>query len=170
MNVDEICHKRPLKPNYDVIVIGSGAGGSTLAYQLSRLGREVLIVERGTILRPEQPNIKEPVGKYILHTIKPDEELSVVGGQTKFYGAALYRMRESDFCALKHENGVSPAWPITYSDLERYYEAAELLYRVHGSPDGDPSEPPRARPFPFPPITHGPIVSGIVRRMERSGT
>jgi choline dehydrogenase-like flavoprotein len=170
MNVDEVCPKPPLKPRYDVIVIGSGAGGSTLAYQLSRLGREVLIVERGIILRPEQPNISETVGKYIFHIIKPDDEISVVGGQTKFYGSALYRMRESDFCAVEHENGVSPAWPITYSDLEPYYEAAEVLYRVHGSPDGDPSEPPRARPFPFPPISHDPIVSGIVRRMERSGT
>src|SRR5689334_23186099 len=108
MNVDEICHKQPLKSRYDVIVIGSGAGGSTLAYQLSRFGREVLIVERGTILRPEQPNIIETIGKYIYHIVKPDDELSVVGGQTKFYGSTLYRMRESDFCAVEHENGVSP--------------------------------------------------------------
>ena len=170
MNEDESYHKGTLRPRYEVIVIGSGAGGSTLAYQLSRLGRQVLVVERGNFLRPERLNISETVGKYMFHIVKPDDEYAIVGGQTKFYGSALYRMRESDFCAVEHENGVSPAWPITYSDLESYYEAAEVLYRVHGSPDGDPSEPPRARPYPYPPIMHDQIVSGIVRRMQLSGT
>ena len=79
-------------------------------------------------------------------------------------------MRESDFEATEHENGISPAWPITYSDLEPYYEQAEALYRVHGSSGGDISEPPRFRPFPYPPIEHAPIVSNLVRRIERSGT
>ena len=156
---------------YDVIIIGSGAGGSTLAYQLSRLGKRVLVIERGNALRPDRLNASDPVGKYMYHIIKNRDEASFfVGGETKFYGAALYRMRERDFSAVEHENGVSPAWPITYSDLEPYYERAEALYRVHGSTDGDPSEPPRVRPFPYPPIEHAPIVSELVRRIEQSGT
>ena len=85
---------------------------------------------------------------------------------TKLYGAALYRMRESDFNAVEHENGISPAWPIGYSDLEPYYERAEKLYRVHGSAAGDMTEPPRAASFPHPPIEHAPIVAKLVRRIE----
>jgi len=159
------------RQSYDVIVIGSGAGGSTLAYQLSRFGIRVLIIERGIFLRPERPNTSDPVGRYMYHIAKNHDETSFfVGGETKFYGSALYRMRESDFNAVEHENGVSPAWPITYSDLEPYYERAEALYRVHGSTDGDTSEPPHARPFPYPPIEHAPIVSKLVRRIEQSGT
>jgi choline dehydrogenase-like flavoprotein len=79
-------------------------------------------------------------------------------------------MRESDFRAVEHEAGTSPAWPITYAELEPYYEQAERLYRVHGAPDGDPSEPPRANPFPYPPIPHGPIVADMVQRLAKTGT
>ena len=79
-------------------------------------------------------------------------------------------MRESDFLAVEHENGISPAWPMSYSDLEPYYERAEALYHVHGSPHGDPSEPQRSRPFPYPPIEHAPIISTLVKRIEEAGT
>lgn len=157
--------------HYDVIIVGSGIGGSTLAYQLSRLGIRVLIIERGGFLRPERSNASDPVGKYMYDIIKDRNEASFfVGGESKFYGAALYRMRENDFNAVEHENGISPAWPIRYSDLEPFYDQAEELYRVHGSTDGDTSEPPRARPLPYPPIEHAPIVSNLVRRIEKSGT
>jgi choline dehydrogenase-like flavoprotein len=150
----KVFHKFPLmdaepdRSNFEVIVVGSGAGGSTLAYQLSRFGIRVLVIERGTFLRSERSNAADPVGKYMYQFVKSSNDASFfVGGQTKFYGSALYRMRESDFRAVEHEKGFSPAWPITYSDLEPYYERAEALYRVHGSTEGDPSEPPRARPF-----------------------
>jgi choline dehydrogenase-like flavoprotein len=162
--------EKSLRQRHDVIVIGSGAGGSTLAYQLSRFGHRVLVVERGRFLQRRRLNSSSPVGKYMYHITKDPYGSPFVGGQTKFYGAALYRMREKDFFAVEHENGVSPAWPITYSDLEPYYEKAEALYRVHGSADGDPSEPPRATPFPYPPIAHDPIMSRIVRRIEQTGT
>ena len=155
----------------DVIVIGSGAGGSTLAYQLSQSGLRVLVIERGDFLRPEKRHATDAVGRYVNHIVKNGGETSCfVGGATKFYGAALYRMRESDFNAVEHENGISPAWPIGYSDLEPYYERAEKLYGVHGSAAGDMTEPPRAASFPHPPIEHAPIVAKLVRRIEQSGT
>ena len=158
------------RSNFDVIVVGSGAGGSTLAYQLSRFGIRVLVIERGNFLRPERSNAADPVGKYMYQFVKSSNDASFfVGGQTKFYGSAPYRMRESDFRAVEHEKGFSPAWPIIYSDLEPYYERAETLYRVHGSTEGDPSEPPRARPFPYPPIEHEPIVSKLANRLTQSG-
>jgi len=156
---------------HDAIVIGSGAGGSTLAYQLSQYGFRVLVIERGDFLRPDRRQGSNAVGKYMYHIVKSGEETSCfVGGETKFYGAALYRMRESDFNAVEHENGISPAWPISYSELEPYYERAERLYHVHGSSAGDASEPPRAAPFPHPPIEHAPIVAKLVKRIEQSGT
>jgi choline dehydrogenase-like flavoprotein len=156
---------------YDVIVVGSGAGGSTLAYQLALNGHRVLVIERGSYLRPGRKNASDSVGIYMGHLVKNrDGPPFFVGGQTKFYGAALYRMRESDFQAVEHEKGISPSWPITYSEIEPYYERAEALYCVHGSTNGDLSEPPRARPFPYPPIEHAPIVSKLAERIEHSGT
>jgi choline dehydrogenase-like flavoprotein len=155
---------------YDVIVIGTGAGGSSLAYRLGQLGRQVLLIERGDFLKPQPRNTSDPVGKYLYDVIKtPDESLSFVGGQTKFYGSSLYRLRESDFRAVEHESGCSPAWPFSYSELQPYYDQAEAIYRVHGSPDGDPSDPPRAMPFPYPPIPHDPIVLKVAERLERAG-
>ncbi len=82
----------------------------------------------------------------------------------------MYRLRESDFKQVEHESGVSPAWPITYSDLEPYYGQAEALYRVHGAPDGDPSEPSRTGSYPYPPLEHAPVVLEMVRRLRASGT
>jgi choline dehydrogenase-like flavoprotein len=157
-----------LRPHYDAIVIGSGAGGGTLAFELARIGCEVLVLERGTFLRPERRSKGDPIGRYI-HHVAPDGERHFVGGETKFYGAALYRLRESDFNAVEHEAGVSPAWPITYSDLAPYYDRAEKQYRVHGSIGDDASEPPRGMPFPYLSIDHAPLISGMIKRIERIG-
>lgn len=159
----------PFKTDYDAIIIGSGAGGSTLAYQLARLNRQVLLVERGSFLKVDGSS-SEPRDRYRNHILRANDKPYFVGGDTKFYGSALYRFRERDFEAVQHESGVSPAWPIAYSDLAPYYEQAESLYRVHGSSEGDPSEPPRASPYPYPPIPHAPFVSRVIDRLERSGT
>lgn len=162
--------EEPFRTRYDAVVVGSGAGGSTLAYRLATRGLQVLVVERGDYLKPGRQGLSEAPGIYQYHLGAggPDGK-SFVGGQTKFYGSALYRMRESDFQSVEHESGISPAWPITYWDLEPYYQEAEALYAVHGSPAGDPSEPPRRRAFPHAPISHGPIVSELVERIERLG-
>jgi choline dehydrogenase-like flavoprotein len=154
----------------DVIIIGSGAGGSSLAYELSQHGLRVVVIERGDFLAPDEHRSSDAVGKYLYHIIKSGSDASCfVGGETKFYGAALYRMRESDFTTVEHENGMSPSWPINYSELEPYYQRAEQLYHVHGAPGGDANEPRRAAPFPHPPIEHAPIVAELVKRMEKAG-
>ncbi|MCO5064236.1 MAG: GMC family oxidoreductase [Rhizobiaceae bacterium] len=164
-------HADVLTKRYDAVVIGSGPGGATLALRLGQQGLRVLVVEQGDFLRIPRGGDAEPVGKFIGHVMNGrDKALTFIGGRSKFYGAALYRMRESDFREVEHEAGLSPAWPISYDDLEPYYEQAEILFRVHGAPDGDPSDPPRRKPFPGAPIPHGPIVSDMVRRLEASGT
>lgn len=150
---------------YDVVVIGAGLGGSTLAYRLAERGVRVLIIEGGDFLPLPARKPSDPVGIYLRNF---PSELNV-GGRSKFYGAAMYRMRERDFQATRHEAGDSPAWPITYNDLEPYYCEAEKIYRVHGSPAGDPTEPPRSADFPHPPLPHAPLVSTLVSRLEEAG-
>lgn len=155
---------------YDAIIIGSGLGGSTLAWKLAREGLRVLVVERGRAIENEIPKTGEAPGRYMYHMVGPTDPLSFVGGATKFYGAALYRMRESDFEETQHEAGISPAWPISYADLEPYYAEGERLFRVHGSSEGDPSEPPRSGDYPHPPLPDDPLVAKLAARLRASGT
>lgn len=148
---------------FDAVVIGTGIGGSTFAYALARRGLNIAVIEQGDFLKPERPNM-DPLHLFYF------ENKKVVGGQTKGFGAAMYRFRESDFTAVEMESGVSPAWPITYGDLEPYYCEAEKLFRVHGSSMGDATEPPRSSPWPFPPIPHQGPVQDLVRRVtEKAG-
>jgi choline dehydrogenase-like flavoprotein len=168
-----------LSGHYDVAVVGSGAGGGTLAYRLATLGRRVLLIEQGGFLPKEADNANEK-GVFGTKYVSPEPmEIcghkwnfpvhAYVGGQTKFYGAALYRLREADFGPLRFPDGESPAWPITYQDLEPYYSAAEQVYRVHGSDEDDPTAPPRSAPYPYPAVAHEPLVERLVRGLRRQG-
>ena len=120
---------------WDVIVIGSGAGGSSIALRLAQHGAKTLVVERGDFLKLNPPDKDAPDGRYLYDILpRPGAPLDFVGGQTKFYGAALYRLRECDFRAVEHGCGTSPAWPFGYETIDPYYQQAEVLYRVHGAP------------------------------------
>jgi choline dehydrogenase-like flavoprotein len=168
--------------SYDIIIIGSGAGGGTLAYALRDSGANILILERGDFLPNEDQNWQvEAVFKDKRY--KPDENWHdvhnntqfqpgvhyFVGGNTKVYGAALPRFRERDFQAIEHEGGTSPAWAISYTDLEPYYTQAELIYRVHGVVDDDPTAPPRSQPYPFPPVPHEPYIEDLSDTLKSQG-
>jgi choline dehydrogenase-like flavoprotein len=149
--------------SYDAVVIGTGVGGSTFAYALARRGLNVAVIERGDYFKPE---VKDLVPLH-LHYF---QDLPVIGGQTKSFGAAMYRFRESDFEPTEMENGVSPGWPITYAELEPYYCEAEKLFKVHGSSINDTTEPPRSQPWPHDPIPHqGPARELVERVTERAG-
>lgn len=154
----------------DAIVVGSGAGGATLAYQLVQNGARVLLIEAGDWLRPKPPVAGEPLGTYIGEYF-PDRTatFSVVGGQTKFYGAALYRFRESDFQVVEHEAGTTPGWPIAYAELSPYYDLTERLYHVHGDASQDSTEPPRDKQMPHGPLPHSPMIARLVARLEGAG-
>jgi choline dehydrogenase-like flavoprotein len=160
-----------LQPEYDAIVIGSGPGSSATTYRLALAGKRVLMLERGRVIEPHEPVAPNAIGRYLHDEVGPGENAAqFLGGQSKFYGAAMPRLRESDFAATQHESGVSPAWPFGYSTLEPYYAEAERLYKVHGDAAGDPSEPPRSAPFPHGPLPHSPVVSRVVERLTKAGT
>src|SRR5881394_70935 len=166
--------------DYDVIIIGSGAGGGTLAYRLAPSGLRVLILERGDYIKREIENwdSREVLTKarYKTHEKWIDRDGQefhpgqhyYVGGQTKMYGAILFRLRESDFGEVRHHGGVSPAWPISYDDLAPYYDEAEALYHVHGERGEDPTEPP-AGPYPWPAVSHEPRIERLHQDLERKG-
>jgi choline dehydrogenase-like flavoprotein len=167
--------------HYDVVIVGSGAGGGTLAHRLAPSGKRVLILERGDWLPREVENWDANAvfvdNRYVSTDVWHDRDGKpfqpqvhyYVGGATKFYGAALYRLRARDFDELKHHDGISPAWPIGYDTLEPYYTQAEQLYQVHGVRGVDPTEPPASAPYPFPPVSHEPRIQRLFDDMTALG-
>jgi len=159
--------------HYDVIIIGSGAGGGTLAHRLAPSGKKILIIERGDFVPREKANwdakLVNVEGKYQTkeHWYDADGKPLhphtnyYVGGNTKFYGAALFRLRKEDFGVVHHDGGISPAWPIAYDDLEPYYLEAERLFEVHGNRGEDPTEPRASGPYAFPAISHEPRIQQL---------
>jgi choline dehydrogenase-like flavoprotein len=166
---------------YDVIIIGTGAGGGTLAYRLAPSGKRILLLERGGFLRREPENWSSKA-VFVQNRYKTMEtwfdregkpfhpgQHYYVGGQTKVYGAILFRLRERDFGEVRHRVGISPAWPITYEDLAPYYDEAEALYHVHGLRGSDPTEPPASGPYPYPPVSHEPRIQRLHDDLVRRG-
>ncbi|WP_214319536.1 GMC oxidoreductase [Nonomuraea sediminis] len=167
--------------SYDVIIIGTGAGGGTLAQHLAPSGKRILMLERGGWL-PREPANWLAADVFIDNRyISPDTWYDkhgkafqpqihyFVGGATKLYGAALYRLRREDFGELRHHDGVSPAWPISYEDMEPYYTLAEQIYQVHGVRGEDPTEPPASAPYPFPPVSHEPRMQQLHDDLAAAG-
>ena len=164
----------------DILIIGTGAGGATMAHALSEKGARILILERGEAVPQEDQNWDpEAVWKHLRYRAKEKflDEQGVefqpythygIGGNTKYWGSVLNRLRREDFQALEHAEGVSPAWPIDYETLAPYYDRAEALYQVHGLQGADPTEPPRG-PYPFPPIAHSAGMASIVDQMRGLG-
>jgi choline dehydrogenase-like flavoprotein len=167
--------------DYDVIVVGSGAGGGTLARYLAPSGKRILLLERGDWLPREPANWDARTvfveNRYVSADTWYDEHGDAfqpqvhyfVGGATKLYGAALYRLRREDFGELVHDDGISPAWPISYEEIEPYYTLAEQLYQVHGARGEDPTEPPAGAPYPFPAVSHEPRIQQLSDDLAAAG-
>ncbi len=167
--------------NYDVIIIGSGAGGGTLARRLAPTGKRILILERGDWLKREALNWDAKAVFVENRYVSPETWLDrdgnsfqpqvhyFVGGATKMYGAALYRLRREDFGELREYDGLSPAWPITYEEMEPYYTQAEQMYQVHGLRGVDPTEPHSSAPYPYPPVSNEPRVQQLCDDLKSAG-
>ncbi|HEV8395910.1 MAG TPA: GMC family oxidoreductase [Vicinamibacterales bacterium] len=165
---------------YDVVIIGTGAGGGTMLHALAGTGARILVVERGEFVPQEDANW-DPAAvwkdlRYRTTEQWRDENGNAfvpythygVGGNSKFWGSVLYRLRREDFGVLQHADGMSPAWPIAYDTLAPYYDQAERLYHVHGQAGEDPTEAPRP-PYPYPPIPHAPRIAAIVEQLQALG-
>src|SRR5919197_5262143 len=168
--------------HYDVIVIGSGAGGGTMTYALAPTGKRILLLERGGFL-PREPENWDSTSIWLdrrYHNsgtwtdadtgkeFKPKQHY-YVGGNTKVYGAILFRFRERDFHAVQHVDGVSPEWPLKYADFEPYYTRAEQLYHVHGERGVDPDDPPAKAGYRYPPLSHEPRIAQLEADLARIG-
>ena len=166
---------------YDVVIIGTGAGGGTLAHALASTPARILLVERGDFVPQEDENWSaEAVWKNLRYRtverwldetgneFQPYTHYNV-GGNTKFWGSVLYRLRREDFQVMEHADGVSPAWPIDYETLAPYYDRAECLYGVRGGIGDDPTEPPHGRPYPFPAVSHAAGMARIAERLRARG-
>ncbi|TPK62418.1 GMC family oxidoreductase [Mesorhizobium sp. B2-4-15] len=165
----------------DIVIVGSGIGGSSLAYSLAETGRRIVILERGEHLK-DTPEARDDVAIFQKGFYKSGEEWAgtdgetflpgnyyFVGGNSKFFGAVLYRYRQEDFTPRDHMGGRSPGWPIAYAELEPWYERAETIFRVRGDAGQDPTEPPHTRPYGFPPVPDEPSVAALRKRLRKAG-
>ena len=167
--------------HYDLIVIGSGPGGASLAQRIAPTGKRILMLERGNYLPREEANWSSKA-VFVDAKYQADETWVnakgdkfhpalhyYVGGNSKVYGAALFRLRERDFDELIHAGGISPAWPLKYDAFERYYGQAEALFHVHGARGEDPAEPPTTMPYPFSAVKHEPKVAELSDKLASIG-
>ncbi len=165
----------------DVIIIGSGMGGATLAAALAPSRARILILERGQRLDPS-PQARDPDAIFGRGHFRPSEEwldatgtpfnpgnYYYAGGNSKFYGAVLIRYRAQDFAPLRHAEGTTPGWPFPYDTLEPWYQEAEALYQVRGQLGEDPSEPPHSGRYPYPPVPDEPAIADLRRRLRAAG-
>lgn len=165
----------------DIVIVGSGIGGATVAAGLARAGLGALVLERGEQLAA-CAEARDPVAIFQRgHFRSPESWLDgtgapfnpgnyyYVGGNSKFYGAVMLRYRERDFEEMEHAGGLSPAWPFRYAELALWYDDAEALYRVHGASGGDPTEPPRNGPYPFPPVPDERAMTRLSERLRAAG-
>jgi choline dehydrogenase-like flavoprotein len=167
--------------HYDIIVIGSGPGGGSLAHRLAPTGKRILLLERGDYL-PRSPKNWDSQAVFVDGAYQADETWYgsdgrsfrpglhyYVGGNSKVYGAALFRLRAQDFDEIRHADGMSPAWPLKYDAFEPYYAEAERLFHVHGRRGEDPTEPRSSGPFPYPPVSHEPRIQALSDSLAADG-
>jgi choline dehydrogenase-like flavoprotein len=170
-----------MSDHYDVIVIGSGPGGASLAHRLAPTGKRILMLERGDYL-PRSPANWDSQTVFVDGAYQAKETWYgrngeafhpglhyYVGGNSKVYGAALLRLREQDFGEIQHKDGISPAWPLKYDVFEPYYADAERLFHVHGQRGEDSTEPPSSGSFPYPPVSHEPRIQELHDRLTGQG-
>jgi len=167
--------------HFDLIVIGSGPGGASLAQKLAPTGKRILLLERGDYLPRSRANW-DAQSVFVDGAYQSRETWHggdgrrfhpglhyYVGGNSKVYGAALLRLRERDFEEIHHKDGISPAWPVGYDAFEPYYGEAERLFHVHGQRGEDPTEPRSTTEFPYPPVSHEPAIQALNDGLAREG-
>ncbi|WP_163265719.1 GMC oxidoreductase [Chelativorans alearense] len=170
-----------MRKSPDIVIIGSGIGGATVAAGLAHSGASILILERGGRLA-DTPECIDAKAIFGAGHYRPQEmwreagrapfnpgNYYYVGGNSKFYGAVLIRFRREDFSEIEHFGGVSPAWPFPYEELEPWYTKAEALFNVRGALGEDPTEPFHSAPYPFPPVPDEPAIASVREKLKAQG-
>ena len=167
--------------HFDVIIIGTGAGGGALARRLAPSGKHILILERGTFLPQEKENSGHQSGlcriaiipmkfgriaKGGLSIRRPPIGLGAIRRST---APLSFRLRERDFEEVQHEGGISPAWPLKYRDYQSSTTKPRSCIQAHGQRGADPTEPPTGQPYPHPPVTNEPRVQEIHDELKARG-
>ncbi len=165
----------------DIVIIGSGIGGGTMAAALAASGRRILILERGERLA-DCAEARDDAAIFRRGHFRPQEEWLTpageafnpgnyyyVGGNSKLYGAVLIRYRTEDFRPIRHLGGTTPGWPIGYDDIEPWYQRAEEIYGVHGDAGQDPTEPRHSGAYPFAPVPDEPAIAAVRGRLKAAG-
>ena len=167
----------PTDTPVDFVIVGSGIAGASVARELTRKGFDVVLLEQGRTVGPEDMEHDE-LGAFAWPRWTNDPALSpqvyrktadekgatrhyaqyarAVGGSTLHFTGNFWRFRPIDFHERSKRGGVPGAaledWPITYEELEPYYTAVEYAVGVSGAVNDDPREPMRSKPFPLPPL------------------
>jgi len=165
----------------DIVIIGSGIGGATIASALAGSGADILILEAGGHIE-DRPENRDQRAIFQRGHFRPKElwyetdgtgfnpgNYYNVGGNSKFFGAVMVRYRREDFAEMQHLEGVSPAWPFAYEELEPWYSRAEQLYQVRGTLGEDPTEPPHSRNYAFAPVPDEPPIASVREKLKRNG-
>ncbi|MEK1924236.1 MAG: GMC family oxidoreductase [Rhizobium giardinii] len=165
----------------DIVIIGSGIGGATIASALAGSGADILILEAGSHIE-DRPENRDQRAIFQRGHFRPKElwyetdgtgfnpgNYYNVGGNSKFFGAVLVRYRREDFAEMRHLEGVSPAWPFPYEELEPWYSRAEQLYQVRGTLGEDPTEPPHSQGYAFAPVPDEPPIAAVREKLKRNG-
>ena len=165
----------------DILIVGSGMGGATLAAGLAPTGARILILERGARLR-DSADARDARAIFQRGVFRPQEtwldgagqpfnpgNYYYVGGNSKLYGAVLLRYRARDFEPVVYRDGATPGWPFSYGELEPWYGLAETLYNVRGAIGFDPTEPAHSAPYSFDPVPDEPAIGKVRERLKRVG-
>ncbi|MCW0000892.1 GMC family oxidoreductase [Pararhizobium sp. YC-54] len=165
----------------DIVIIGSGIGGATVASALAGSGADILILEAGGHIE-DRPENRDQRAIFQRGHFRPKEfwyetdgksfnpgNYYNVGGNSKFFGAVMVRYRREDFAEMAHLEGVSPAWPFAYDELEPWYSRAEQLYQVRGALGQDPTEPVHSKDYAFPPVPDEPPIASVRGKLKQNG-
>lgn len=135
---------------FDVCVIGTGAGGGVMIQELTAAGFKVVALQRGPFLQRTDFSDDE-----VATIVRAPKTAHCVGGTMTRWAGTSWRYRIDDFKTLSAEGAVEGAsladWPIDYEELEPYYERAEWDFGVSGDANGNPFAPPRKKEYPNPP-------------------